>query len=408
MKKIIALLLALVLVLSLAACGKDEPEVTTEPTTEPTTEATTEATTEPEAPDYSEAVLGAWAWNFPMDESYWAAYGMEGITGTVNIGMKLLLEDGAATIVMDPDTMDATCEELKAVLTDYTINALYATYEAQGMDAAAAEAATQEAFGMSVEEYAADSMSAFTNEDLAEIYLGVDEDPVAYSLDGDKLTIDGVDFTITVEDDTMTLLDCSDRSVTAIFGGMPAKLTRSTMPERTVIDSEVVGSWAWSEEAPKEELFGFGEGNFRMSMVMELTENGRMKFSVNTADKDFVNDLADLFKELFPQIMISMYASEDGDLEAAKALLEEELGMSLEEYVEAFMAELSDEDLLAAMNLNDAILTGTYTVEGDTLTLDGVTCSFTVEGSTLTLTAEDTTELADLFGEAPYTFTRVN
>ena len=48
MKKSIALIMALILVVSLAACGSGEAsaEVTTEQTTEPTVEATTEATTE--------------------------------------------------------------------------------------------------------------------------------------------------------------------------------------------------------------------------------------------------------------------------------------------------------------------------------------------------------------------------
>ncbi len=49
MKKLIAMMLCIVLVLSLVACGKDAEEPTTEPTTEttePTTEPTTEATEE--------------------------------------------------------------------------------------------------------------------------------------------------------------------------------------------------------------------------------------------------------------------------------------------------------------------------------------------------------------------------
>ena len=47
MKKIMSLLLAVVLVLSLAACGGEKPEPTTEPTTAPTTAPTTEPTTAP-------------------------------------------------------------------------------------------------------------------------------------------------------------------------------------------------------------------------------------------------------------------------------------------------------------------------------------------------------------------------
>lgn len=71
MKRFLALVLALGLMLSLCACGGDEkPEVTTEPTTEatePTTEAT-EPTTEPADPTYvvtvvdqdNAPVAGAW------------------------------------------------------------------------------------------------------------------------------------------------------------------------------------------------------------------------------------------------------------------------------------------------------------------------------------------------------------
>jgi len=41
MKKLLAAILALAMVLSLSACGEKAPEVTTEPTTEPTTAPTT-------------------------------------------------------------------------------------------------------------------------------------------------------------------------------------------------------------------------------------------------------------------------------------------------------------------------------------------------------------------------------
>lgn len=54
MKKMMSLLLALVLVLSLAACGGNN-EPTTEPTTTPTTAPTTEATTEPTTAPTTEA-----------------------------------------------------------------------------------------------------------------------------------------------------------------------------------------------------------------------------------------------------------------------------------------------------------------------------------------------------------------
>lgn len=51
MKKLTALLLSLVLVMSLSACNQDVPDPTTQPTTEPTAAPTTEPTTEPtEAP----------------------------------------------------------------------------------------------------------------------------------------------------------------------------------------------------------------------------------------------------------------------------------------------------------------------------------------------------------------------
>lgn len=54
LKKLLAATTALILVLALAACAKEQPETpTTAPTTAPTTEPTTQPTTEPTAPDAS-------------------------------------------------------------------------------------------------------------------------------------------------------------------------------------------------------------------------------------------------------------------------------------------------------------------------------------------------------------------
>lgn len=91
MKKILSLLLAMVLVLSLAACGGDKPEPTTEPTAAPTTEPTTAPTTEPtEAPTTE-----------PAGEKTLSSFSMTVMENFAPVNSLYIADNGDGTVYVD-------------------------------------------------------------------------------------------------------------------------------------------------------------------------------------------------------------------------------------------------------------------------------------------------------------------
>lgn len=139
MKKLMALLLAVLMVCS-AACARQEPETTTDPavtdpTTAPTTEAT-EPTTEPPVvlPENFDPVLcaplvGTWTAEVVLDGSMMNILDMtESVSYTVTYTFS---KYGAYTITSDKAEVAAAVDTYKTLLQTYMVESLYSKFFAE-------------------------------------------------------------------------------------------------------------------------------------------------------------------------------------------------------------------------------------------------------------------------------------
>lgn len=253
MKKISALILTLVLLLSLAACGSGKPAettgATTEATTEPTTEATTEATTEPTTEATTESttvptetidvasldypydaeqaapIVGSWVYTMEMTG---ADMGLEDFGTALSLPMVFTFgEDGILTASISEEEAQASIDAFFDAFETYLVDTMYAQFADQGMDAEAADAAMQEQVGMTIAEYAATVLDSLSFTDL----FGSIEISAKYNVDGELLyTYDGIDEEILafqLEDDTLTLTESEDHPLENPDFIFPMVLTRA-------------------------------------------------------------------------------------------------------------------------------------------------------------------------------------
>ena len=253
MKKMFALLLALVMVFALAACtnsgnGQDEtePETTdaTEPATEPVTEPATEPATEPSEPAETQEttgetyafdaaaaapVFGDWTYTITMGGEQ---MGLADFEGELSMAMNLSFgEDGTLTITVDEAAMEESLTAFGDALETYLVDTMYAQFAAQGLDEAAADAAMQELYQMSVEEYAASTMEAMDLSALASLVTGMETsgpyavvDDVIYTYENDSIA---EEYTFTVEGDALTFTSSNLEDDMAAAGiTFPMVLTR--------------------------------------------------------------------------------------------------------------------------------------------------------------------------------------
>lgn len=165
MKKLLALLLALAIVFSLAACGgsKDSDDkkgdegssnVDKGDKNNKDDEDDKKKETEPTKPSDEKEIVGTWDYRVEISDAYLKALKEElgqfdlSSDKEVFIDLKMEFEDGKLTIKGDVDE-DYYIE----FMIDVTIDAVYATTAAQGADKAATDAAFQQQYGMTVEQY---------------------------------------------------------------------------------------------------------------------------------------------------------------------------------------------------------------------------------------------------------------
>ena len=248
MKKILSLILALAILLSLAACGKcdhdwekatcDSPKTCVkcgqmegEAPGHRWTEATyespktclrcgiTEGT--PLIPTLADELVGTWVIDVYMDQF------VDGFSSDAGLPIAFTFNaDGTYVQVPHEKEFEDALALLKADLCDYLI--------AQAYDAAAKEGYTQkqadEAFydecGMTLRAYAEAEVEKMGLETLSS-----SKTTGAYTLSGDQLTLEGrntpLTLTVSVSEDTLQILDCSNQSWIELFGDYPVRLQRA-------------------------------------------------------------------------------------------------------------------------------------------------------------------------------------
>lgn len=244
MKKIIALLLSVMLLLGLVACGNSGTETTapsntaatTAPTTEPATEPDAGATTEPQVTytfdlTAAEPILGSWQYDFEMDCA--TMFGMAGADLKLPMSMIFTFgEDGTMSVAVDGEKLSANLENFNVQLAAALTDMMYQQFADQGMDKEAADAAMQEKYQMTVEEFSEETArQSFTASSLEESLESSDS---LYCVEGNQIysyaegaESDAEINTFQVEGDTLTLLDSNQAEMYEALGmAFPLTLTR--------------------------------------------------------------------------------------------------------------------------------------------------------------------------------------
>jgi hypothetical protein len=213
LQKLIALLLALVMVLALAACGNDDakkddgkdPTTSTTAPTDPPADPTdppadptdppadpTDPTDPPNAPSKMfDKLPGSWAATLSFNGE---AMGVPAFTGTLD--MKVITKfdaDGTYTMTVDTEAFAACVEDNKDALIAGMLQLIYDTYGSE----AEAEASIQASAGMSCTEYAAAYVESLKDE------LAMDEEQGSWTAEGSTLYLDGDPIGSNIRDDVM-------------------------------------------------------------------------------------------------------------------------------------------------------------------------------------------------------------
>ena len=212
MKKALALILALVMVLALAACGEDaakkdddndDPTTsTTAPVADPTdptdppvnkpTEPSDPPVDKPTEPSLAEQIVGDWTTVVKMTGSM---INLPDFAGYLELKIDYTLRaDGTGYAVMDKDAFDASVDANHQALVDAMVQLLY--QQLGGKEAA--ESAVQAQFNQSCAEYA----QVFPQSLKSTVSIPKVEG--SWSVEGNELTMGESKVTVTLDGDTMT------------------------------------------------------------------------------------------------------------------------------------------------------------------------------------------------------------
>lgn len=216
MKRLLSILLAAALLLSLCACGgpaadsTEDPSVTdapTDPPTEPPTEAHSE--TLPATPIFDPVaaapLIGTWKTGYIMTGEM---MGDATFTSRVAFPLAFTFDDqGGMTVGFLASELNSAIETYTIALKTHQINKIYQSYADRGYDKTAANNAVRQNYGMSVEEYvqtlidsinfaalfSAYSSSGYYTVDGEYLYLSLSGDSprelIRYKLEGDTLIL---------------------------------------------------------------------------------------------------------------------------------------------------------------------------------------------------------------------------
>lgn len=223
MKKFLLLLLAAVMILSMAACANSDKPESTQPSTEettlpteapePPTEAPTEAPTEPLVFDAAQAqpVIGSWDLTITLTS---ADMGIPDADINLIFPMTFTFnEEGKYITSLDAEAAREAGEKFSESMTAFLVDTMYAEFEKQELDKEAANETMKAQYNQTVEEYVADLVAAIDPSSLF-ASLEAKSEPEPYFVKDGKIYTEagGGEYkviTFTAEGDSLTLVDCN-------------------------------------------------------------------------------------------------------------------------------------------------------------------------------------------------------
>lgn len=209
LKKISALLLAFVMLLAFAACGKSDANA-----------------------------IGTWSLKMDLSAAMKEEMGSEFSDFNAPFVFTVYLDlskDGTYKMYVDEKETEKDMDTFMGALADYFTEYLYSAMEAQGMNRADAQAALEAQVGMSVKDYALQSIKESIN--ITELTSSIVQEGVYKIKDGkffmgaDKID-DRIYDLISIDGDKMTLNAAEDAAASPFFNGTiqglsyPFELTR--------------------------------------------------------------------------------------------------------------------------------------------------------------------------------------
>ena len=196
MKKMSAILLAFVMILAFAACGKPGLDV-----------------------------VGTWSIKLDLSAAMKEELGSEFSDFNAPFAFTVYLDlkkDNSYKMYVDEKEAEKDMETFISALAEYFTEYLYSVMEAQGVDRATAQAALEAQVGMSVKDYALQTIKESI--DVSELTSSMVQEGVYEVKDGKfYMGLDKVDKTvydlITVDGDKMTLNAAADASASPFFNG---------------------------------------------------------------------------------------------------------------------------------------------------------------------------------------------
>lgn len=154
LSKLLALLLALVMVFSLAACGADGED---KENTDDTGSAVVDNNDEKQEPSAEEMIAGEWQSRFDLSDAMnlmmAASMGDISLIPNTEVYMDLTFKFADEKFVMTMAVDQDSIEAYMAALADNMVDYMYTAYEAQGVTKDVLDAQIEDAYGMTMKEY---------------------------------------------------------------------------------------------------------------------------------------------------------------------------------------------------------------------------------------------------------------
>lgn len=407
MKKLLALLLALIMVFALAACGddvsndddddddddKESTSMSSDPTgtsgddklpgdvggvedpKDPPPAIDSDNPVGPVVPSV-DTVVGLWE---TAVETTGATMGVEGFNGAFTLVIDLTFDaDGDYLMDVNEDktvaSMDAAFDK---ALADYVFDSLISMVGSEEE----ADALCQDQYGVSSREFAESSVAELKGmlQEMMVEMVTVGE----YELEGGKLYMDDAEVAFTKEGETMKLstsnLEMENVGAEELVFQLVSANPQDINPEDydsnkdlLPVGEAIVGAWECLLALEGEDmgLEGF-EGLLFFDFTFTFNADGTYTVTI---DKDALIESAKEFEAEMVQYSVDLFFAQmetsGMSREEAAAAAQEYYGMTIQEY---FQQEVAKQNIVETMSSKVEQMngTGTYTVDGNKLTMDG-------------------------------------